>query len=157
MKRELNYNLSDKEVYYTACSLLVILKNSCSQLHSQRGSSLFMKTSYRHRRLSPTQRRASPSPRSSSRCDPTPYNLFERSHQTVTSKVTTGASNSLYYARPPTVAFVLKCLRPSRRARPSLWSRSRCAGYRGAGSRGEGEVWRAEGLYGEGGLEATKS
>ena len=30
-------NLSGNEVYYSACSLLVILKNSCSQLHFQKG------------------------------------------------------------------------------------------------------------------------
>ena len=33
MKRELNSNLSSNEVYYTACSLLVILQISCNQLH----------------------------------------------------------------------------------------------------------------------------
>ena len=31
MKRESYYNLSSDEVHYTACSLLVILKNSCSK------------------------------------------------------------------------------------------------------------------------------
>ena len=35
--RELNSNLSGNEVCYTACSLLVILKNLCSKLHSQKG------------------------------------------------------------------------------------------------------------------------
>ena len=33
MKREFNSNLSGNEVYYTACSSLVISKNSCSKLH----------------------------------------------------------------------------------------------------------------------------
>ena len=37
MKRELNWNYSDNEVYYTACSLLVILNNVCSKLHCQKG------------------------------------------------------------------------------------------------------------------------
>ena len=36
MKRELNKNISNNEVYYTACSLLVILKSSCSELHCKR-------------------------------------------------------------------------------------------------------------------------
>ena len=35
IKRGLNYKLSGNEVDYTACSLLVILKNSCSKLHRQ--------------------------------------------------------------------------------------------------------------------------
>ena len=38
MKRDLNYNLSGNEVYYTACSLLVMLKNSCSKRHCQKGN-----------------------------------------------------------------------------------------------------------------------
>jgi hypothetical protein len=33
MKRELNQNLSGNEIYYTACSLIVTLNNSCSKLH----------------------------------------------------------------------------------------------------------------------------
>ena len=37
MKRESNENLSGNEVYYTACSLLVTLKNSCSKLHCDQG------------------------------------------------------------------------------------------------------------------------
>ena len=38
MKRELHQNLSGYQVfYYTACSLLVILHNSCSKLHNQKG------------------------------------------------------------------------------------------------------------------------
>ena len=37
MKRELNSDLSATEVYSTACSLLVILKNLCSKLHRQKG------------------------------------------------------------------------------------------------------------------------
>ena len=40
MKRELNKNRSVDEVYYTACSLLVILKNSFNKLHSQKGLNL---------------------------------------------------------------------------------------------------------------------
>jgi len=32
--------LSKKEIYYTVCSLLVMLKNSCSKLQCQKGSSL---------------------------------------------------------------------------------------------------------------------
>ena len=32
--------LSGNEVYYTACSSLVILKNSCSKLHCQKGFKL---------------------------------------------------------------------------------------------------------------------
>ena len=35
MKRELDSNLSDNEVYYTSFSLLVILKNTCSKLHEK--------------------------------------------------------------------------------------------------------------------------
>jgi hypothetical protein len=31
--KELNLRFSGDEVYYTACSFLVILKNSCSELH----------------------------------------------------------------------------------------------------------------------------
>ena len=37
MKRELNQNLSSNEVYYTAYFLLVILKNSCINLHCLEG------------------------------------------------------------------------------------------------------------------------
>ena len=40
MKRELNLNLSGNEVYYTACSLPVFLKNSCGRLHCQEGFNL---------------------------------------------------------------------------------------------------------------------
>ena len=40
MKRELNLNFSGNEVYYTAFSLPVILKNSCSKLHCQKGFDL---------------------------------------------------------------------------------------------------------------------
>ena len=40
MKRERNVNLSGNEVYHTACSLLVIFKNSCSELHCQKGFDL---------------------------------------------------------------------------------------------------------------------
>ena len=36
MKRERTQNLFGNEVYYTACSLLVILNNSCSELHCQK-------------------------------------------------------------------------------------------------------------------------
>ena len=36
MERELNENLCGNEVYYTACSLLVILKKSCSKFRCQR-------------------------------------------------------------------------------------------------------------------------
>jgi hypothetical protein len=36
MKRESNQNFSGNEVYYTACSLLVISKNSCSKLHCEK-------------------------------------------------------------------------------------------------------------------------
>ena len=37
MRRKLNQNFSGYEVYYTACSFLEILKNSCSKLHCQTG------------------------------------------------------------------------------------------------------------------------
>ena len=37
MKGELNQNLSGNVFYYTACSLLVILQNSFSKLHCQKG------------------------------------------------------------------------------------------------------------------------
>ena len=37
MKWELDENLSGKEVYYTACFLLVISKKTCSKLHCQKG------------------------------------------------------------------------------------------------------------------------
>ena len=36
MKRQLKSNLSGNEVYYTSCSLVVILKNSCSKLDRQK-------------------------------------------------------------------------------------------------------------------------
>ena len=36
MKRESHSNLYGGEVYHTACSLLVISKNSCSKLHGQK-------------------------------------------------------------------------------------------------------------------------
>ena len=42
MKRKLNKNLSGNAVYYTACSLLVISKNSCSKLHCQKGLDLVL-------------------------------------------------------------------------------------------------------------------
>ena len=45
MKRELNQNLSGNKIYYTACSLLVILNNSCSKIHCQKGFNLIL-TSY---------------------------------------------------------------------------------------------------------------
>ena len=37
MKRKSIPNLSGHEAYCTACSLLVILKNSCCRFHCQRG------------------------------------------------------------------------------------------------------------------------
>ena len=37
MKREIIQNLYGNELYNTACSLLVISKNSCSKLHYQKG------------------------------------------------------------------------------------------------------------------------
>ena len=40
MLKEIKLNLSGNEVYYTVCSLLVILKNPCSKLHYQRGFDL---------------------------------------------------------------------------------------------------------------------
>ena len=40
MERELNSNLSGNEFYFKACSLLVMLKNSCSKLHCQKGFDL---------------------------------------------------------------------------------------------------------------------
>ena len=40
MKRDLNQNLSGNEVYYTACFLLVILNNSYSKPHCQKGFNL---------------------------------------------------------------------------------------------------------------------
>ena len=36
-EEEIQLKLSGNKVYYTACSLLVILKNSCSKLHRQKG------------------------------------------------------------------------------------------------------------------------
>jgi len=42
MKGELDQNLSGNEVYYTACSFLVIFKNSCCKLHCQKGFNLFL-------------------------------------------------------------------------------------------------------------------
>ena len=45
MKRELNQNLSGNEVYDTAFSLLVILKNSCSKLHRQKSFDLLLLSS----------------------------------------------------------------------------------------------------------------
>ena len=42
MKRELDQNLTDDEVYHTACALLVILKDSCGQLHCQKGLNLIL-------------------------------------------------------------------------------------------------------------------
>ena len=41
-QRELNKNLSGNGVYYTACSLLVILSNSCGKLHRQKGFDLIL-------------------------------------------------------------------------------------------------------------------
>ena len=35
MKREFNQDVFGDEGYYTACSLLVIMKNSCGKLHYQ--------------------------------------------------------------------------------------------------------------------------
>ena len=37
MRREASQNLSGNEGYYIVCSLLAILKNSCSRLHHQKG------------------------------------------------------------------------------------------------------------------------
>ena len=42
MKRKLDQNLSGNEVYYTECSLRVILKNSCIQLHCHKGFNLIL-------------------------------------------------------------------------------------------------------------------
>ena len=42
MKQELNQDLSGHEVYYTACSLHVILKNSCSKRHCRKGFDLII-------------------------------------------------------------------------------------------------------------------
>ena len=42
MKRLLRLNLACNDVYYTACSLLVTLQNSCSKLHCQKGFSLIL-------------------------------------------------------------------------------------------------------------------
>ena len=39
-EKKSNENISCNEVYYTACSLLVILKNSCSKVHCQKGFNL---------------------------------------------------------------------------------------------------------------------
>jgi hypothetical protein len=36
MKQKLDFNLSGDEVYHTACSLLVMCKNSCGKLHRQK-------------------------------------------------------------------------------------------------------------------------
>ena len=47
-----------KAVYYTACSLLVILKNSCSKLHCQKGFYL-NPFSYKIEREGVTSRRSS--------------------------------------------------------------------------------------------------
>ena len=41
-KRQLNSNLSGNEVYYTACSLLVILNNSFRRFHCQKGFNLIL-------------------------------------------------------------------------------------------------------------------
>jgi hypothetical protein len=38
MKREMNEKLSGNEVDFTACTLLVISKDSCSKSHGQKGS-----------------------------------------------------------------------------------------------------------------------
>ena len=40
MPRRLNLHLSFNQVYYTACSLLVTLKNSLGKIHRQKGSNL---------------------------------------------------------------------------------------------------------------------
>jgi hypothetical protein len=42
MKRESNLNLSGNELYYTASSLLVMLKNSNSELHCRRDLNLIL-------------------------------------------------------------------------------------------------------------------
>ena len=42
MMRESNWNLSGNEVYHTAYSLLVILKNVCSKLHWQKDSNFIL-------------------------------------------------------------------------------------------------------------------
>ena len=42
MNRESNHNISGKKSCYTACSLLVIWRNSCSKLHYQKGSNLIL-------------------------------------------------------------------------------------------------------------------
>ena len=42
MKRDLNQNLSGSEVYYTASFSLVVLKNSCSKLDSQKDFNLIV-------------------------------------------------------------------------------------------------------------------
>jgi hypothetical protein len=36
-EKRIKLNLSGNELYHTACSVLVILKNLCSKLHSQTG------------------------------------------------------------------------------------------------------------------------
>ena len=41
VKRGLNFIVFGNEVYYAACSLLLILKNLCSKLHGQKVSSQF--------------------------------------------------------------------------------------------------------------------
>ena len=38
----IKFKLSGDEVYYTACSLLVISRNSCSKLHRQHGFNLII-------------------------------------------------------------------------------------------------------------------
>ena len=50
-EKGIKLKLSGNEVYYTACSLLVIFKNSCSKLHRQKVSALPARSSTRVPRL----------------------------------------------------------------------------------------------------------
>jgi hypothetical protein len=59
MKRGLNQDLFDKEVYNTACSLLAVLNHSCSELHFQTDFKLIL---FSHKILAPAPRRPSASP-----------------------------------------------------------------------------------------------
>jgi len=41
-EKQIKSKISGNEVYYAACFLLVILKNSCSKLHSQTGFNVIL-------------------------------------------------------------------------------------------------------------------
>jgi hypothetical protein len=60
-KRRLNQNLFGDEVYYTASSLIVILQNSCGELHCQKGFDLILFAN-KIQRLAPTPEHLNPTP-----------------------------------------------------------------------------------------------